>query len=69
MTDCKAAGVDGFIIVDLPPEEAVKFRDLTAELALSYIPLINQKASRHCLFLYLRRLCIRSDWCSISSLY
>lgn len=40
MTDCKAAGVDGFIIVDLPPEEAVKFRDLTAEFALSYIPLI-----------------------------
>ena len=40
MTDCKAAGVDGFIIVDLPPEEAVKFRDLTAEFGLSYIPLI-----------------------------
>jgi tryptophan synthase len=40
MMDCKAAGVDGFIIVDLPPEEAVKFRDLTAEFGLSYIPLI-----------------------------
>ena len=26
MTDCKEAGVNGFIIVDLPPEEAVSFR-------------------------------------------
>lgn len=24
--DCKDAGVSGFIIVDLPPEEAVRFR-------------------------------------------
>lgn len=24
--DCKDAGVNGFIIVDLPPEEAVRFR-------------------------------------------
>lgn len=40
MIDCKKAGVDGFIIVDLPPEEAIKFRDLTAEFSLSYIPLI-----------------------------
>jgi tryptophan synthase alpha subunit len=27
--------VDGFIVVDLPPEEAVKFRDLTAEFGYS----------------------------------
>jgi tryptophan synthase len=26
MADCKEAGVNGFIIVDLPPEEAVSFR-------------------------------------------
>ena len=26
--DCRDAGVAGFIIVDLPPEEAVRFRDL-----------------------------------------
>lgn len=26
MQDCKEAGVNGFIIVDLPPEEAVSFR-------------------------------------------
>ena len=40
MIDCKAAGVDGFIIVDLPPEEAVRFRNLATEHGLSYIPLI-----------------------------
>lgn len=27
LTDCKNAGVNGFIIVDLPPEEAVRFRN------------------------------------------
>jgi len=27
MKDCKDAGVNGFIMVDLPPEEAVKFRN------------------------------------------
>jgi tryptophan synthase len=27
MTDAKEAGADGFIVVDLPPEEAVKFRN------------------------------------------
>jgi len=25
--DCREAGINGFIIVDLPPEEAVKFRN------------------------------------------
>jgi tryptophan synthase alpha subunit len=28
LRDCKDAGVNGFIMVDLPPEEAVRFRDL-----------------------------------------
>ena len=28
LTDCKEAGVNGFIVVDLPPEEAVSFRKL-----------------------------------------
>jgi len=28
LQDCKASGVNGFIIVDLPPEEAVSFRTL-----------------------------------------
>lgn len=28
LDDCKIAGVNGFILVDLPPEEAVSFRKL-----------------------------------------
>lgn len=28
LRDCKAASVNGFIVVDLPPEEAVSFRKL-----------------------------------------
>jgi len=27
LRDAKEAGVNGFIVVDLPPEEAVRFRD------------------------------------------
>ncbi|TPX07824.1 uncharacterized protein E0L32_010511 [Thyridium curvatum] len=40
MQDCKEAGVNGFILVDLPPEEAVTFRKLCGSAALSYVPLI-----------------------------
>lgn len=29
--DAKEAGVSGFIIVDLPPEEAIKFRNWCTE--------------------------------------
>ena len=28
LRDCQATGVNGFIVVDLPPEEAVSFRKL-----------------------------------------
>lgn len=28
LKECRASGVNGFIIVDLPPEEAVRFRNL-----------------------------------------
>ncbi|RYP08669.1 hypothetical protein DL764_001797 [Monosporascus ibericus] len=38
--DCKAAGVNGFIVCDLPPEEAVSFRKFCSKGALSYVPLI-----------------------------
>ncbi|ODV90625.1 hypothetical protein CANCADRAFT_108493 [Tortispora caseinolytica NRRL Y-17796] len=38
--DCAVAGVDGFILVDLPPEEAVRFRTYCTESGLSYVPLI-----------------------------
>ena len=37
---CKAAGVSGFIIVDLPPEESDSFRTLCRSHQLSFIPLI-----------------------------
>lgn len=44
--DCKKVGVGGFIIVDLPPEEAVDFRTLCRLKGLSYIPLIAPSTSR-----------------------
>lgn len=40
LKDCKAAGVNGFIMVDLPPEEAVRFRNNCTKAGLSYVPLI-----------------------------
>lgn len=40
MADCRDAGISGFIIVDLPPEEAVTFRKEADKEGLSYIPLI-----------------------------
>ncbi|KAK4454870.1 tryptophan synthase [Podospora aff. communis PSN243] len=40
LNDCKEAGVNGFIVVDLPPEEAVSFRRLCSRGGLSYVPLI-----------------------------
>ncbi len=40
MADCREAGVDGFIVVDLPPEEAEAFRSAAEAQSLSYIPLV-----------------------------
>ncbi|KIV98263.1 tryptophan synthase [Exophiala mesophila] len=40
LKDCKEAGVNGFIMVDLPPEEAVRFRNNCTKEGLSYVPLI-----------------------------
>ncbi|KAF9893687.1 tryptophan synthetase [Aspergillus nanangensis] len=40
LADCVEAGVNGFIIVDLPPEEAVRFRNGCTKTGLSYVPLI-----------------------------
>ncbi|ELR07633.1 tryptophan synthetase [Pseudogymnoascus destructans] len=40
LKDCKEAGINGFIIVDLPPEEAVTFRNFCTKAELSYVPLI-----------------------------
>ncbi|KAI9472529.1 hypothetical protein IWW42_004457 [Coemansia sp. RSA 1085] len=42
---CASSGIDGYIVVDLPPEEAVSFRELCAEAGLSYIPLITPSTS------------------------
>ncbi|KAI0171686.1 tryptophan synthetase [Hypoxylon sp. FL1284] len=40
LRDCKTAGINGFIVCDLPPEEAVSFRKLCSKGELSYVPLI-----------------------------
>ncbi|KAK5136335.1 anthranilate synthase / indole-3-glycerol phosphate synthase [Meristemomyces frigidus] len=40
LQDAKKAGVNGFIMVDLPPEEAVRFRQHCINYGLSYVPLI-----------------------------
>ncbi|KAF9894973.1 tryptophan synthetase [Aspergillus nanangensis] len=40
LLDCKASGVSGVIVVDLPPEEAVDFSNGCVRTGLSYIPLI-----------------------------
>ncbi|KAI9152446.1 hypothetical protein H9P43_009237 [Blastocladiella emersonii ATCC 22665] len=45
MRDCAAAGVDGFIVVDLPPEESAVFRAEANKHALSYVPLITPSTS------------------------
>lgn len=47
VVDCKAHGVNGFIICDLPPEEAVKFRASCTKEGLSYVPLIAPATSDH----------------------
>ncbi|KAF5358518.1 hypothetical protein D9756_001361 [Leucocoprinus leucothites] len=38
--DAAEAGANGFIMVDLPPEEAIAFREKCAKARLSYVPLI-----------------------------
>ena len=40
MDDVAAAGGDGFIVVDLPPEEGSEFVRLCASRQLSYVPLL-----------------------------
>ena len=45
LRDAKDAGVNGFILVDLPPEEAVRFRNLCTQAGLSYVPLISPATS------------------------
>ncbi|KAF2717789.1 tryptophan synthase-like protein [Polychaeton citri CBS 116435] len=40
LIDSKEAGVNGYIMVDLPPEEAIRFRGHCKKYGLSYVPLI-----------------------------
>ena len=41
MEDSKNAGIDGFIVVDLPPEEGSIFVTKASSRGLSYIPLVS----------------------------
>ncbi|KAF9961829.1 tryptophan synthetase [Modicella reniformis] len=43
--DCKEAGVNGFIVVELPPEESAIFRGYCSDHGLSYVPLIAPSTS------------------------
>ncbi|KAF9435238.1 tryptophan synthetase [Entomortierella beljakovae] len=43
--DCKEAGVNGFIVVELPPEESTTFRGYCTKYGLSYVPLIAPSTS------------------------
>ncbi|KAG2365701.1 tryptophan synthase beta subunit-like PLP-dependent enzyme [Suillus spraguei] len=45
--DAREAGANGFIMVDLPPEEAINFRDKCIKADLSYVPLIAPSTSLH----------------------
>lgn len=40
MNDCKEAGVNGFIIVDLPPEEAISFRKFCSSGGYVFAPSV-----------------------------
>ncbi|KAF9792366.1 bifunctional tryptophan synthase TRP1 [Thelephora terrestris] len=44
--DAREAGANGFIMVDLPPEEAVAFRDKCTTAGVSYVPLIAPSTTR-----------------------
>ncbi|KAJ3567949.1 hypothetical protein NP233_g6028 [Leucocoprinus birnbaumii] len=45
--DAATAGANGFIMVDLPPEEAIAFREKCAKANLSYVPLIAPSTTLH----------------------
>ncbi|KZO95889.1 bifunctional tryptophan synthase TRP1 [Calocera viscosa TUFC12733] len=43
--DAAAAGANGFIMVDLPPEEAIRFRSICTREGISYVPLVAPSTS------------------------
>ncbi|KAL2037183.1 hypothetical protein N7G274_010046 [Stereocaulon virgatum] len=55
--DAREAGVNGFIVVDLPPEEAERFMKFCTRGGLSYIPLIAPATSEN----RMKRLCKLAD--------
>lgn len=40
VADAKNAGASGFLLVDLPPQEAARFRSICGKEGISYVPLI-----------------------------
>lgn len=38
--DSAAGGADGYIVVDLPPQEAINFRSICSRNGLTYVPLV-----------------------------
>ncbi|KAJ2358314.1 hypothetical protein GGF43_000883 [Coemansia sp. RSA 2618] len=46
---CANAGVDGFLVVDLPTKEAQQFRRVCTDFGLSFIPLITPSNSDECI--------------------
>ncbi|PRP82505.1 tryptophane synthase [Planoprotostelium fungivorum] len=47
ISDSKEAGADGFIVVDMPPEESEEFRQLCKEKQMSFIPLVGPTTDNH----------------------
>ncbi|KAI6141833.1 tryptophan synthase beta subunit-like PLP-dependent enzyme [Pisolithus tinctorius] len=45
--DARDAGANGYIMVDLPPEEASGFREKCTRAGLSYVPLVAPSTSLH----------------------
>ncbi|THU82881.1 bifunctional tryptophan synthase TRP1 [Dendrothele bispora CBS 962.96] len=45
--DASEAGANGFIMVDLPPEEALTFREKCTRMNISYVPLIAPSTTLH----------------------
>ncbi|WVQ86066.1 tryptophan synthase, beta subunit [Cryptococcus sp. DSM 104549] len=43
--DAATAGANGYIVVDLPPEESIKFRSICTANKMSYVPLIAPSTS------------------------
>lgn len=45
--DASSAGVDGFLVVDLPPEESGSLREPAARRGMDYVPLVAPTSTEH----------------------